>query len=213
MRDIIKVCIVEDDADLRQLTCEIIEMDPAIKCTGTYESAEAFIKDADGINADFVLMDIGLPGISGTECVRWCNMKNLPIDFIMYTTHFDANDVFDALRAGAKGYILKGDDPMKLIEDIFEMAQGGSPMSSQISRLVANSFNQFHEEKSSLQKLTKQEWDVLNGLDKGLSYKEIALKKFVSSHTVRAQIRSIYEKLHVHSKLEAIRLLHKDGSN
>jgi DNA-binding NarL/FixJ family response regulator len=128
----------------------------------------------------------------------------------MYTTHFDANDVFDALRAGAKGYILKGGDPLRLVEDIFEMAAGGSPMSSQISRLVTNSFHQGSDKNEKLDKLTKQEWEVLKSLDKGLSYKEIAAEKFVSPHTVRSQLRSIYEKLHVHTKLEAVNLLRKN---
>lgn len=204
----VKICIVEDDPDIRQLTKEILEMNSPIECIKEFSSAEDFLQVAENIDADFVLMDIGLPGMSGTECVKWCTIKNYPIDFIMYTTHFDANDVFDALSAGAKGYILKGDNPDRLIEDVMEMSAGGSPMSPPISRLVANSFNQFKNVSDDLQKLTKQEWEVLKGLDQGLSYTEIASLRFVSPHTVRAQIRNIYEKLHVHSKLEAIRVLH-----
>ena len=205
----IKLCIVEDDGDIRQMTKEILELDDNIVCNYTFNNAESFLKSIEKIEVDFVLMDIGLPGMSGTECVRFCNVQNFKIDFIMYPTHFDANDVFDALRAGAKGYILKGGNPTKLIEDIYEMAEGGSPMSPQISRLVAESFNQFPQGINDLEKLSKQEWEVLNGLNKGLSYKEIAAQKFVSAHTVRSQIRSIYEKLQVHSKLEAVRIFNK----
>ncbi|MBK9735093.1 MAG: response regulator transcription factor [Saprospiraceae bacterium] len=206
----IKICIVEDDDDIRFLTKQVIELSDNIHCSAEFSSAEDFIKHVDEVDVDFVLMDIGLPGMSGTECVRKCNLNNKNIDFIMYTTHFDAYDVFDALKAGAKGYILKGGDPLKLVEDIFDMAAGGSPMSPQISRLVTDSFNQCNQINNELHKLTKQEWEVLSGLNKGLSYKEIAAGKFVSAHTVRAQIRSIYEKLNVHSKLDAVRIFQKN---
>lgn len=127
----------------------------------------------------------------------------------MYTTHFVADEVFEALRAGAKGYILKGSQPQQLIQDIYEMADGGSPMSPQISRLVTESFNQIKRTNDSLNKLTKQENEILGDLDQGLNYKEIANLRFISPHTVRAHIRNIYEKLHVHSKLEAIRIYQK----
>ena len=155
---------------------------------------------------DIVLMDIGLPGIPGTECVRLCSVANMSFNFVMYTTHFVASEVFEALRAGAKGYILKGCQPQQLVSDIEEMYAGGSPMSPQISRLVIESFNQVGSDQDKLDKLTKQEKEILQDLDKGLNYKEIALRRFVSPHTVRAHIRSIYEKLHVHSKLEAVRI-------
>lgn len=205
----IRICLVEDDEDIRQLTKGVLELSSEIKCVAEFSNAEDFLKNTDRLNADFVLMDIGLPGMSGIECVKHCNIKSKGIDFIMYTTHFDANDVFEALKAGAKGYILKGGSPEKLIQDVFEMADGGSPMSPQISRLVTNSFNKYENLNESLSKLTKQEWEVLSGLEKGLNYKEIASQKFVSTHTVRAQIRSIYEKLHVHTKLEAIKYFQK----
>jgi DNA-binding NarL/FixJ family response regulator len=203
---IIKICLVEDNAEIRSLTKTVLELSPEIRCIHEFSNAEDFLLKLDHLYMDFVLMDIGLPGMSGTDCVRHCTMKNKNIDFIMYTTHFDSNDVFEALKAGAKGYILKGGSPDKLIQDIFEMAEGGSPMSPQISRLITNSFNQFNNVNNDLYKLTKQEWEVLKHLDKGLNYKEIAELKFVSTHTVRTQIRSIYEKLHVHSKLDAVKI-------
>lgn len=205
----IRICIVEDDDDIRKLTKEVVELSGNIKCIETFENAEVFLQNCDDLDVDFVLMDIGLPGISGTECVRICNIENKKIDFIMYTTHFVADEVFEALRAGAKGYILKGSQPQQLIQDIFEMADGGSPMSPQISRLVTESFNQIKRTNDSLNKLTKQENEILGDLDQGLNYKEIANLRFISPHTVRAHIRNIYEKLHVHSKLEAIRIYQK----
>ncbi len=205
----IRICIVEDDDDIRKLTKEVVELSGNIKCIETFENAEVFLQNCDDLDVDFVLMDIGLPGISGTECVRICNIENKKIDFIMYTTHFVADEVFEALRAGAKGYILKGSQPQQLIQDIYEMADGGSPMSPQISRLVTESFNQIKRTNDSLNKLTKQEIEILGDLDQGLNYKEIANLRFISPHTVRAHIRNIYEKLHVHSKLEAIRIYQK----
>jgi DNA-binding NarL/FixJ family response regulator len=207
----LNLCIVEDDPRIRSLTAEIINKNPSMRCDYTFSSAEEFLNELGTIHFDYVLMDIGLPGISGTECVSWCTANNKKIDFIMYTTHCDSVEVFGALRAGAKGYILKSGDPNKLIEGILEMADGGSPMSPKISRMVANSFAEMNQPNDNLQKLSLQEWEVLKGLNQGLSYKEIASKKFVSCHTVRAQIRSIYEKLHVHNKVDAIKLIKGDA--
>ena len=205
----VTICIVEDDDDIRQLTKAVVELSGNIIFTHEFANAEEFLKQANDLVVDIILMDIGLPGISGIECVSRCISDGLELNFIMYTTHFDASDVFEALKAGAKGYILKGGPPAKLIEDIYEMASGGSPMSPQISRLVIDSFHKSGKSSNDLTSLTKQEWEVLSGLEKGLTYKEIAGQKFVSAHTVRAQIRSIYEKLHVHNKVEAVKFYQK----
>ncbi|MFN8317809.1 MAG: response regulator transcription factor [Saprospiraceae bacterium] len=201
----IKVCLVEDDEEIRQLTKDVLEFKEDIICAETCSSAEDFIDKLPDLNVDIVLMDIGLPGMSGIECVRKCTENSSKPDFVMYTTHFDSHEVFEALRAGAKGYILKGGSPDRLIQDIYDIADGGSPMSPQISRLVAESFNEANKRNPDIEKLSKQEWEVLKALNKGLNYKEIAAERFVSTHTVRAQIRSIYDKLHVHSKVEAIK--------
>lgn len=207
IQKVISVCIVEDDDEIRSLTKEVLELSENIKCSFEYKNAEDFIRNLDKIKADIVLMDIGLPNMTGTECVRYCTLNGIKLDFVMYTTHFASEEVFDALRSGAKGYILKGGPPERLVQDIYDISEGGSPMSPKISRLVAESFK--HEDKSNgdLAKLSKQEWEVLKALDRGLNYKEIASEKFVSAHTVRAQIRSIYEKLHVHNKVDAIKMI------
>ncbi len=209
MTKLIKICLVEDDPDIRELTKSVLELNEDIRCVSAYASGEEFIQNLDNLDVDLVLMDIGLPGMTGTECVRYCNLKNLTIDFIMYTTHFVAEEVFEALKAGAKGYILKGGSPTRLVDDIYEQAEGGSPMSPQISRLVTNSFNHYQSNNSDFEKLTQQEKEILIDLNKGLNYKEIATQRFISPHTVRAHLRSIYEKLHVHTKLEAIRVFQK----
>ncbi|MCB0646644.1 MAG: response regulator transcription factor [Saprospiraceae bacterium] len=206
-KSIVRVCLVEDDDEIRKLTREVIELSPLITCTTEYSSGEAFIRDASTLKTDVVLMDIGLPQITGTECVKHCMMHNYDLNFIMYTTHFDPAEVFEALRVGAKGYILKDSESHKLVEDILEMHHGGSPMSPQISRMVLESFNQYAKTDNNINKLTKQEKEILFDLDLGMNYKEIAASRFISPNTVRTHIRTIYEKLHVHSKLEAIRML------
>ena len=202
---VIKVCLVEDDDEIRDLTRLVLEMQGTIKCEPCYSSAEEFISQLPELCVDIILMDIGLPGMNGIECVRKCTENNDQINFIMYTTHYDTREVFDALKSGAKGYILKGGSPDRLIQDIYDFAAGGSPMSSQISRLVTDSFSKSKPKREVIEMLSKQEFEVLRGLERGLNYKEIAAERFVSIHTVRAQIRSIYEKLHVHNKVEALK--------
>lgn len=206
-RNLIRVCLVEDDKDIRALTQGVLELKTDICVVKSFTSAEEFVGDIQNLVADIILMDIGLPGISGIECVRNCYQRDNNLLFVMYTTHYDSQEVFDALRAGAKGYILKGGSPERLIQDIYDISEGGSPMSPQISRLVADSFIQKENKSMGRDLLTKQEWEVLKALDKGLNYKEIAADRYVSAHTVRAQIRSIYEKLHVHNKLDAVKYI------
>ncbi|HPN72064.1 MAG TPA: response regulator transcription factor [Saprospiraceae bacterium] len=130
----IMVCLVEDDEEIRALTREVLELRSDIHCCALFASAEAFIMALPDLKMDIVLMDIGLPGMSGIECVQLCTANASKPDFVMYTTHFETQEVFDALRAGAKGYILKGGSPDRLVQDIYDIAEGGSPMSPQISR-------------------------------------------------------------------------------
>lgn len=203
----IKICLVEDDHEISQLTKKVLELSNTILCEPCFGSAEQFLSCLPHLNVDIVLMDIGLPNMNGIECVRLCTKNNSNLNFIMYTTHFESREVFDALKVGAKGYLLKGSSPERLIQDIQDFMEGGSPMSPQISRLVTQSFSASNVKNDGIEKLTKQEWEVLKGLGRGLNYKEIAAERFVSTHTVRAQIRSIYEKLHVHNKLEAVKLI------
>src|SRR5690606_905812 len=121
-------------------------------CIATFKNAEEFVEHLEGLRVQIVLMDIGLPGMSGIECIRKYGHKRTDIEFVMYTTHFDSSEVFEALRAGAKGYILKGGSPERLIQDIFDISEGGSPMSPQISRLVAESFYAQEPTNSDLHK-------------------------------------------------------------
>lgn len=203
-RKVIKVAIVEDDDEIRKLTASLLNFYDYIECVGTFNSAESFSKFLSSAQPDVVLMDIGLPQQNGIECVRENHLKYPHIQFIMFTNSVDSNAVFEALALGASGYILKGGTPEKLVEAIREVKDGGSPMSRQISRMVVAAFQKTEKKHPELEKLTEQEHEVLKGLYQGWSYKEIATYRFVSEHTVRSQVRSIYQKLQVHTRAEMI---------
>ncbi len=204
----IRVAIVEDDADIRKLTASLLNLYDDIECVGTSESAEAFKQTVQSVRPDVVLMDIGLPKQSGIECVRECRLLYPRIEFMMFTDHTDSKGVFEALATGASGYVVKGGTPERLADAIRDVKAGGSPMSRQISRMVANAFLKTEKKHPELETLTEHEHAVLRGLDNGWSYKEIATQRYVSEHTVRTQVRSIYEKLQVHTRTEALNKLH-----
>jgi len=207
---IIKVAIVEDDQDIRELTVGLLNFYNDIECVGVFGSAEDFLNNIPNIIANVVLMDIGLPGMNGIECIKSSSKLFPNIEFLIYSDHLDTQDVFEALTVGANGYVLKGSTPEKLVDAIRDIHAGGSPMSRQISRMVAASFQKNETLHPDFEKLTTQEWEVLKGLDKGYAYKEIASIRFVSEHTVRSQVRSIYEKLHVHTRTDALNKYHKN---
>jgi len=204
----IRIALVEDDPDIRELTASLLQFYDDLECVGTFESAEALTRSLKTLSADVVLMDIGLPGQNGIECVRAQHLLYPAIEFVMFTDHADSQGVFEALAAGATGYVLKGGLPEDLVAAIRDVRIGGSPMSRRIARMVAASFHRTEPQFPNLEKLTKQEREVLKGLDKGLSYKEISQLHFVSEHTIRSQVRSIYEKLEVHTRTEALNKLH-----
>lgn len=195
----IKVSIVEDDRIIRESIRDFINDEEGFKCTGDYESCESAMKELSLNRPDVILMDIELPGISGIEGVKLIKEKYPKIDIIMLTVHEDLSLVFRALTAGACGYLDKSASEEKIIESIREIFGGGAPMSYKIAKLVVSSF-----QKKTETELTQREFDVLNLLCNGNSYKEIAYKLFISVGTVRHHIKSIYLKLHVHSKSEAV---------
>lgn len=200
----IRVALVEDDAELRKLTASILNFYPDIECVGAFESAEDLISTLSAIRPQVVLMDIGLPGQDGIACVRQLKPQHRDIHFVMLTAHNDPKRTFLALQAGATGYILKTAPPEKIAAAIREVLDGGSPMSTSIARLVVESFQQTQEQSSALSHLTKTEREVLDDLEAGFSYKEIAARRFVDITTVQSHIRHIYEKLEVHSRTEAL---------
>ena len=202
------VAIVEDNNDIRQALEQIIESSGDFTLAGSCTTGEEAIIQLPILNPKVVLMDIGLgDGINGIEVVRELKASNPEILFMMCTIYEEDEKIFEALRAGASGYILKKTQPAKLLEGITELIQGGAPMSSQIaSKVVAafqkNSIASFSG--SSLDVLSKRENEILEMLSTGLLYKEISDKLTISSETVRKHVYHIYEKLHVSNRVEAV---------
>ena len=204
----IPVAIVEDNNDIRFALEQIIEMSDYCELAGSCISGEEALIKLPLLNAKVVLMDIGLGGISGIEVVRELKASYPEILFMMCTIYEDDEQIFEALSAGASGYILKKTPPGKLLEGIQELMEGGSPMSSQIARKVVAAFQNKKSDKypteSALDILSKREKEILEMLSKGLLYKEIADCIFISTETVRKHVYHIYEKLHVTNRVEAV---------
>jgi DNA-binding NarL/FixJ family response regulator len=201
----IKIAIVEDIEEVIEGLTPFIQQETDLELIAVYRTAEAASLELPIINPDIVIMDINLPGITGIECIKRVILTSPKIQFLMFTVYDNNDQVFDALQAGAHGYILKKTPPLQIIESIKELYEGGSPMSSSIARKLVTHF----QEKQQAQLpdnaiLTPREKEVLDNLSKGLLYKEIADLLGISFHTVRQHIGKIYEKLHVQNKTEAI---------
>lgn len=199
----IRVTIVEDDRELLKGISAILSASEEVKLLPTFTNAEDFLVVAETLDADVALVDIGLPGQSGIECIRQLKVRFPDMQFMMWTTFEDDDKIFQALKAGANGYILKTATPQQLIQAICDIHNGGSPMSSSIARKVIASFHGA-EIKQSEYNLTKRESEVLEHLARGYRYKEIADKLFVSLETVRSHVHHIYEKLQVSSRTDAL---------
>ena len=206
----IAVCIVEDNKDIRSALEQIVQMSDGYTLLASYSNARDALKNIPLVLPDIVLMDINLgEGENGIDCVRQLKAEHPEILFMMCTVYEDDEKIFEALTAGASGYILKKTAPHKLLEAIKELQEGGAPMSSQIARKVVAAFQQkqlaevsIHEKSLSL--LSNREREILELLAKGLLYKEIAAQLFISQETVRKHVYHIYEKLHVNNRVEAI---------
>ncbi len=202
----IKIVIVEDLEEVVEGLTVFIQQDSGLHLMGTYRTAEAALLEIPLLMPDIVIMDINLPGMTGIECVRKIKGIAPAIQFMMFTVYENNDQVFEALKAGASGYLLKKTHPLQIIEAIKELQEGGSPMSSAIARKLVNVFVDQHTAKPSAEAsvLSPREKEVLNLVAKGLLYKEIADELCISFHTVRQHIGKIYEKLHVQNKTEAI---------
>jgi DNA-binding NarL/FixJ family response regulator len=205
----IRVAIVEDSLELREVLQSLISGSPGFACVAVCGSAEEALAVIPHNPPDVVLMDIQLPAMSGIECIR--RLKNLLPDLqIMMLTVFEDHDrIFQSLAAGASGYIVKKTPPAKLLEAINELHKGGAPMSGQIARQVVEAFKQPLDGVPVNQELpptnlSKREQEILGQLARGFLYKEICDHLGISMGTVRVHIRHIYEKLHVHNRTEAI---------
>jgi len=201
----IKVVIVEDEAKIREMLSALISSNKELECTGAFENTEDAIINIPAINPDVVLVDIHLPGLSGIQCVSKLKFLYPEMQFIMCTALEDTDNIFNALQAGATGYLTKTTSPAKISEAIVDAYNGGSPMSSHIARKVISFFQNKHEKSNKeLQKLSTREQEILQYLSKGYRYKEIASVLFINIETVRKHIHNIYEKLQVNSRTDAL---------
>jgi DNA-binding NarL/FixJ family response regulator len=209
MKDI-TVCIVDDNRDLRNALEEIISMSDGYSCIGTIGTAEEAIREIPFLSPDVVLMDINLgTDQSGIDCVKVLKQQVPATNFMMCTVYEEDEKIFEALSAGASGYILKKTAPARMLEAIRELYQGGAPMSSQIARKVVAAFQNkpamvAGPDAELLEDLSNREREILEQLSKGLMYKEIAAELFISPETVRKHVYHIYEKLHVSNRIEAV---------
>jgi DNA-binding NarL/FixJ family response regulator len=204
MKTSITVAIVEDKEPIRQSLAILVDGAEGFSCQATFENAESALAYLPSHYVDVVLMDIDLPGMNGIECVRQLKALCPDMQFMMCTMYDEDETVFDALKAGANAYILKRSPPHKLLEAITELHEGGAPMSSTIARKIASSFYTSPSASNELDVLTSREREILDRLAKGHSHKEVANELFISPTTVRKHIFNIYEKLQVHSKIEAV---------
>lgn len=200
----IHIALVEDDDEIRANLAYRIGESPSFRLVGAYRDGETAVTELPKRKTDVVLMDINLPGMDGVECVRLLKPKMANAQFVMLTVYEDSNRLFKSLVAGASGYLLKRTTPSKLMAAIREAHRGGSPMTPQIARLVVQHFRQAPAPSSEIDALTARERDVLDQLSKGFRYKEIVGNLAISEGTLHSHIRNIYDKLHVHSRTEAV---------
>ncbi|MFC0183942.1 DNA-binding response regulator, NarL/FixJ family, contains REC and HTH domains [Pseudarcicella hirudinis] len=203
----IQVAIVEDTSDIRNGLALLINGSEGYSCEHTFSNPEDALLFLPALHPDVVLMDINLNNrLSGIDCVHQLKAQMPDTQFLICTVYDQDESIFESLKAGATGYILKKTPPTKLLEAITEIYQGGSPMSSQIARKIISTFSEKPIPQPAYQ-LSERERDIIEALSKGLRYKDIALSLHISTDTVRTHIRNIYEKLQVHSRTEALNKL------
>lgn len=200
----IKVSIVEDNEQLRGTLARVIDRAEGFECLSHYASAEAALEGLPRDAPQVVLMDINLPGINGVECVRQLKRQLPSVQVIMLTVYEDTENIFNALAAGAMGYMLKRTPRDELLEAIRDVLKGGSPMTAHIARKVVQSFQRPVPSATPTENLSQREQEVLDYLSQGFLYKEIAEKLGISYETVHTYIRRIYEKLQVRTRTEAV---------
>jgi len=200
----ITVSIVEDNDQLRATLAQVIGRADGFRCLGQYANAESALEALPRERPNVVLMDINLPGMNGVECVRQLKQLAPEIQAVMLTVYEDTENIFNALAAGASGYLLKRTGSAELLEAIRDVHQGGSPMTTHIARKVVQSFQRAGASPQPTANLSQREQEVLDCLSQGFLYKEIAEKLGISYETVHTYIRRIYEKLQVRTRTEAV---------
>ena len=200
----ITVGIVEDDQPVRESMSVLLNGAENVRCIATYANGEAALADLVQKKPDVVLMDINLPGMSGIECVRRLKAQMPKLQILMLTMYDDDEKVFQSLVAGASGYLVKRTSPAELLKAIEEVHSGASPMSGKIARTVVEYFQTLRTTEPQQEYLSKREEEILGLLVKGYRYKEIADALSIGYETVRSHLKNIYDKLHVHSRTEAV---------
>jgi DNA-binding NarL/FixJ family response regulator len=199
----ITVSIVEDDPGTRESLATLLSAATMLRCVSTYATGEKALAGIPEEKPDVILVDINLPGMSGIECVAKLKARMPALHILMLTTYEESDLIFESLRAGANGYLLKDMTPDELIHALEEVQAGGAPMSLQIARKVVQYFHRTEQSAADVEKLSPREYEILSLLAKGFLYKEIAAKLTIGLGTVRTHQRRIYEKLHVQSRTEA----------
>jgi DNA-binding NarL/FixJ family response regulator len=200
----IQVAIVDDDGQMREVIAQCLAGDPQLQLGSSCISGEQALERLPEEKPDVVLMDINMPGMSGIECARMLKAALPSTRIVMLTVFDDPQSTFDALAAGAEGYLLKRMAPDKLTDAIHEVLGGGSPMSPPIARMVVRSFQDSKTAVAEDLRLSPRELEVLDGLAQGLPYKLIADQLDISMGTIRTHIEHIYRKLHVHNRTDAV---------
>ncbi len=202
----ITLAIVEDLDEVREGLKNFLALSPEFKVLDTFKTAEQAMEELPILQPDIVIMDINLPGINGIECIRQIGTHAIHTQFMMFTVYENDEKVFEALKAGASGYLLKNTGLIHIIEALKELHLGGSPMSANIARKLVNNFQQRAQQEHlpGMEALSPRENEILLLLARGLLYKEIASQLTISTSTVRQHIHRIYEKLHVQNRTEAI---------
>ncbi len=200
----IRVAMIEDDEESRLTICDAISSHGDFLMVGSYENGESALKSMPEARPSVVLVDINLPGMNGVQCVRRLKTAMPETQFMMLTVYRDSTLLIQSLMAGASGYLLKRTSPDKLLTAIREVCAGGAPMTPEMARRVVQHFQQAPAPTSELARLTTREKDVLDQLARGFSYKEAADNLHIGTGTLQSYVHNIYEKLHVHSRTEAV---------
>ena len=200
----ISLSIVEDLDEVREGLKQFISLSPEFRVLDTFKTGEEAVYSIPKLNPDIVIMDISLPGMNGIECIREIRDKVPQTQFMMFTVYENDEKVFEALKSGASGYLLKNTGLVQMIEALKELHNGGSPMSANIARKLVTVFREQEKKPLPVEALSNRENEILQLLAKGLLYKEIADQLSISVSTVRQHIHNIYEKLHVQNRTEAI---------
>lgn len=200
----ITVALVEDDAGTRENLMAVLNAAPTLSCAQAYPNGELALVEIPKNVPDVVLMDINLPGMDGIRCVGALKARLPKLQVLMLTTYEDSKLIFDSLRAGASGYLLKNMPPAEVVQAVEQVSAGGSPMSMAIARKVVSHFQRIRPMTSEVDQLSKRELEILGLLAKGYLYKEIADQLGITPGTVRVHLHTVYEKLHVSSRTEAV---------